>query len=66
MSGGRLVGIETMPMWAVGVVTDGVHAAVAQRALADDGEPYFAVDPEDGLDWEPTLWVPLDGSEEPL
>lgn len=27
-------------------------------AEADDGSAYFAIDPEGGLDWEPTHWVP--------
>lgn len=50
--------IETCPMWAVAVVTDGISVAISQRAEADDGTPYWAIDPEDGLDWEPTYWVP--------
>lgn len=51
--------IETMPMWACGVVTDGEHAAVAQKAESDFGGHYFAVEAEDGLEWEPTNWTPL-------
>lgn len=51
--------IETMRLWDVGVVTDWANVAVSQKAEADDGEHYFAIDPEDGLDWEPTHWFPL-------
>lgn len=60
-SGGGLLDIETMPMWAVGVVTDGVNAAVSQKAESDFDGHYFAVDPEDALEWEPTHWAPLAG-----
>jgi hypothetical protein len=57
--GASLACIETMPMWAVGVVTDGTNAAVAQKAETDFDGHYFAVDPEDALEWEPTHWSPL-------
>jgi len=56
---GNLALIETMPMWTVGVVTDGERAAVSQKAESDFGGHYFAVDPEDALEWEPTHWSPL-------
>lgn len=51
--------IDTMAMWAVGVVTDGERAAIAQKAESDHVDHYFAVEPEDGLDWEPTHWAPM-------
>ena len=54
--------IETMLLWNVGVVTDWTNAAVSQKAEADDGEHYFAIDPEDGLEWEPTHWAPMPNS----
>lgn len=50
--------IETMPMWDVGIVTDGERVAVTQKAEADYGGHYFAVEPEDSLEWEPTDWMP--------
>jgi hypothetical protein len=50
---------ESCPMWQVAIVTDGERAAVAQRAENDFGMPYWAIDPEDGLEWEPTLWSPI-------
>ncbi len=51
--------IETMALWDTGVVTDGERAAVAQKAESDFGGHYFAVEPEDGLEWEPTHWAPF-------
>lgn len=56
--------IETMQLWDVGVVTDWTNAAVSQKAEADDGEHYFAIDPEDGLEWEPTHWAPFPNSRQ--
>lgn len=52
-------GIESAPIWQVAVVTDGERAAVAQMAEADYGGTYWAVYPDDCLDWEPTHWLPL-------
>lgn len=54
--------IETMPLWEVGVVSNGEEACVSQKAQGDfheGDEHYFAVDPEDALEWEPTHWMPL-------
>jgi len=50
--------ISEAKVWVVCVVTDGKQVAIAQKALDDWGGEYWAVDPEDGLDWEPTLWMP--------
>lgn len=53
--------IETMPLWEVGVVTDGERACISQKAQGDfdeGDEHYFAVDPEDALEWQPTHWIP--------
>jgi hypothetical protein len=41
------------------VVTDGKEAAIAAKTKDDDGEWYWAVDPEDGLWFVPTHWMPL-------
>lgn len=49
--------IELLKMWEVAVVTDGENYALAQLAENDWGDPYWAVEPEDGLDWEPTHWT---------
>ncbi len=49
--------IETAVLWDVAIVTDGEDVALAQLAESDGGENYWAVDPEDGLDWEPTHWI---------
>jgi hypothetical protein len=51
--------IETAQMWEVAVVTDGERAAVAQLSLNDWREKFWSCDPEDGLDWEPTHWMPI-------
>ncbi len=48
--------IETAPMWVVADVTDGIQVVTAQKAESDFGDHYWAIDPEDGLDWEPTHW----------
>lgn len=55
--------IETLAMWDVAIVTDGENVAKAQKAEADYGGHYFAVDPEDCLEWEPTLWIACPGDE---
>jgi hypothetical protein len=49
--------IRTALLWQVAVVTDGERFAKAQLARNDWGDLYWAIDPEDGLDWEPTLWT---------
>lgn len=56
---GGLRSIGTMALWDTGVVTDGERAAVAQKAESDFGGHYFAIEPEDGLEWEPTHWAPF-------
>lgn len=49
--------IETAPMWIVADVTDGTQVVTAQKAESGlAGGHYWAIDPEDGLDWEPTHW----------
>jgi len=55
--------IETLAMWDVAIVTDGENVAKAQKAEADYGGHYFAVDPEDCLEWEPTMWIACPGDE---
>lgn len=50
--------IGTCPMWQVAVVTDGENVAIAQKAEADCGGHYWSIEPEDCLEWEPTLWTP--------
>lgn len=50
--------IEEVALWDVAVVTNGENVAISQKAEADDGTVYWAIDPEDGLDWEPTHYVP--------
>jgi hypothetical protein len=49
--------IETCPMWQVAFVTDGENVAKAQKAEADYGGYYWATEPEDCLEWEPTHWI---------
>lgn len=46
--------IETAILWDVYIVTDGEHVALAQYAESDWGGNYWAVDPEDALEWSPT------------
>lgn len=46
--------IETAILWGVYIVTDGEHVALAQYAESDWGGNYWAVDPEDALEWSPT------------
>ena len=46
--------IETAVLWDVYIVTDGTNAAMAQYAESDYGDRYWAVEPEDALEWEPT------------
>ncbi len=58
-AGAALRPIETMGLWDTGVVTDGERAAVAQKAESDFGGHYFAIEPEDALEWEPTHWAPF-------
>lgn len=58
-------GIDTMPMWEVGIVTDGENVARSQKAESDFGGHYFAVDPEDALEWEPTLWIATPKEDNP-
>ena len=57
--GGVWQPIETAEMWGVYVVTDGENVAISQKAPADYGGHYWAVDPEDALEWEPTHCTPL-------
>lgn len=57
--------IETLAMWDVAIVTDGENVAKAQKAEADYSGHYFAVDPEDCLEWEPTMWIACPGDEAP-
>lgn len=48
---GAAVGImsaEDAPVWAEGIVTDGEHAAIAQKAEADYGGTYWSVETGDG------------------
>ncbi|NWE52583.1 hypothetical protein HX774_09145 [Brevundimonas sp. P7753] len=50
-----------VPMWADGIATDGENVAMAQKAEADHGGHYWAVDGGNGgLDWEPTHFISLD------
>lgn len=51
--------IETCELWQAAIVTDGDNVAIAQKAEADYGGHYWAVDPEDDLEWEPTHWILL-------
>ncbi|WP_455155886.1 hypothetical protein [Sphingomonas zeae] len=46
--------IETAVLWEVYIVTDGVNAAMSQYAESDHGDRYWAVEPEDALEWVPT------------
>lgn len=57
--------IETCPMWQVAIVTDGKNVALAQLAETDIGYPYWSIEPEDALEWEPTLWTEIPTAEEP-
>lgn len=55
--------ITTMQIWDCGIVTDGKNAAMSQKAESDFGGFYFAVDPEDALEWEPTHWIEAPGDK---
>ncbi|WP_313044992.1 hypothetical protein [Brevundimonas sp.] len=58
--GGAVMRAEDAPVWADGIVTDGERVSMAQKAEADHGGTYWAVDGGDGgLDWEPTHFVSL-------
>ncbi|GAM00743.1 hypothetical protein SP5_035_01450 [Sphingomonas parapaucimobilis NBRC 15100] len=46
--------IETAVLWEVYIVTDGINAAMSQYAESDHGDRFWAVEPEDALEWEPT------------
>lgn len=46
--------IADAPDWEPLIVTNGEYVAMSARSEADDGTWYWAIDPEDGLDWEPT------------
>jgi len=49
--------IASAIQWEPCVVTDGTHAALSALSQADDGSWYWAIDPEDGLWFEPTHWA---------
>lgn len=51
--------VAVLPMWSVAVVTDGERVAIAQKAEADFDGYYWAIEPEDALDWEPTHCIAL-------
>jgi hypothetical protein len=51
--------VAALPMWSVAVVTDGERVAIAQKAEADFDGYYWAIEPEDALDWEPTHCIAL-------
>lgn len=53
--------VAGLPMWWAGIVTDGEHVAFAQKAEADFDGYYWAVDPEDALEWEPTHCIAAPG-----
>lgn len=55
--------VAGLPMWWAGIVTDGEHVAFAQKAEADFDGYYWAVDPEDALEWEPTHCIAAPGSK---
>ncbi len=58
--GGVVLATEDVPVWSDGIVTDGERVALAQKAEADHGGTYWAVDGGDGgLDWEPTHFIAL-------
>lgn len=54
--------VAGLPMWWSGIVTDGERVAFAQKAEADFDGYYWAVDPEDALEWEPTHCIAAPGS----
>ena len=58
--GGGWRPIATMKLWDCGIVTDGENVAKSQKAQGefDEGEEhYFAIDPDDALEWQPTHWI---------
>ncbi|NWE53668.1 hypothetical protein, partial [Brevundimonas sp. P7753] len=58
---GVVMAATDVPMWADGIATDGENVAMAQKAEADHGGHYWAVDGGNGgLDWEPTHFISLD------
>lgn len=58
---GVVMAAADAPVWADGIVTDGENVAMAQKAEADHGGHYWAVDEGNGgLDWEPTHFISLD------
>lgn len=58
---GVVMAATDVPLWADGIATDGENVAMAQKAEADHGGHYWAVDGGNGgLDWEPTHFISLD------
>lgn len=57
---------DDVPVWAVGIVTDGENVAHAQKAEADYGGCYWSVEEGNGaLEWEPTLFIEMPAQAAP-